>query len=85
MSIRLSVAHRSLQKLLHETSAGTLFDIHSEDTIGGPLFVQLVKFLGFFYILYTYGCTRWRNWLRHYAKSRKAAGSIPDEVTGFFN
>jgi hypothetical protein len=24
-------------------------------------------------------------WLRHYATSRKVAGSIPDEVTGFFN
>jgi hypothetical protein len=23
--------------------------------------------------------------VRHYAKSRKVAGSIPDEVTGFFN
>jgi hypothetical protein len=26
-----------------------------------------------------------RCWLRHYATSRKVAGSIPDEVTGFFN
>jgi hypothetical protein len=25
------------------------------------------------------------SWLRHYATSRKVAGSIPDEVTGFFN
>jgi hypothetical protein len=25
------------------------------------------------------------SWLRHYATSRKFAGSIPDEVTGFFN
>jgi hypothetical protein len=24
-------------------------------------------------------------WLRHNATSRKAAGSIPDEVIGFFN
>jgi hypothetical protein len=24
------------------------------------------------------------NWLRHYATSRKVAGSIPDEVIGFF-
>jgi hypothetical protein len=24
-------------------------------------------------------------WLKHYATSRKAAGSIPDEVTGIFN
>jgi hypothetical protein len=30
-------------------------------------------------------CNRMRehNWLRHYAKIWKAAGSIPDEVTGF--
>jgi hypothetical protein len=26
-----------------------------------------------------------RSWLRHYAKSRKVVGSIPDEVIGFFN
>jgi hypothetical protein len=24
-------------------------------------------------------------WLRHYATGRKVAGSIPDEVIGFFN
>jgi hypothetical protein len=29
--------------------------------------------------------TRYRSWLRHYATSRKVAGSIPDELTGFFN
>jgi hypothetical protein len=28
---------------------------------------------------------RYRSWLRHYAASRKVAGSIPDEVIGFFN
>jgi hypothetical protein len=32
-----------------------------------------------------YGGTRWRSWLRHYATSRKVAGSNPDEVTGFFS
>jgi hypothetical protein len=26
-----------------------------------------------------------RSWLRHYAASRKVAGSIPVEVIGFFN
>jgi hypothetical protein len=25
------------------------------------------------------------SWLRHYSTSRKVAGSIPDEVIGFFN
>jgi hypothetical protein len=29
--------------------------------------------------------TQYRSWLRHYVTSRKVAGSIPDEVTGFFN
>jgi hypothetical protein len=29
--------------------------------------------------------TRQRSWLRHYATSRKVAGSIPDEVIGFLN
>jgi branched-subunit amino acid transport protein len=29
--------------------------------------------------------TRYPSWLRHYATSRKVAGSIPDEVTEFFN
>jgi hypothetical protein len=29
--------------------------------------------------------SRWRNWLRHYATSRKVAGSIPDEGIGLFN
>jgi hypothetical protein len=27
--------------------------------------------------------TWWRSWWRHYATSRKVAGLIPDEVTGF--
>jgi hypothetical protein len=29
--------------------------------------------------------TRKRSWLRHYARRRKVAGSIPDDVIGFFN
>jgi hypothetical protein len=35
--------------------------------------------------VYSLGGTRYRSWLRHYVISRKVAGSIPDEVTGFFN
>jgi hypothetical protein len=31
------------------------------------------------------GGTRSRSWLRHYATSWKIAGSLPDEVIGFFN
>jgi hypothetical protein len=36
------------------------------------------------YNLATTKGTRQRRWLRHYATSRKIAGLIPDEVTGFF-
>ena len=31
-----------------------------------------------------YVCTRWRTWLRHYATSRKVAGSVTDGVNGIF-
>jgi hypothetical protein len=34
-------------------------------------------------IIYMCG-TQWRSCLRHYATSRKVAGSIPHEVIGFF-
>ena len=34
---------------------------------------------------YSSGGTRWRSWLKHCATSRKAAGSIPDGVTGIFH
>ena len=38
------------------------------------------------YICYTaFGGTRWRSWLRLYAKSRKVAGSIPEGVIGIFD
>ena len=37
------------------------------------------------FILYLFGGTRWRSWLRHCATSRKVAGSIPDGVVGFFH
>jgi hypothetical protein len=30
------------------------------------------------------GDARWRNWLRHYAKNRQVADSIPDDVIGIF-
>jgi hypothetical protein len=32
-----------------------------------------------------HGGTRLRSWLRHYARSRKVAGSIPDEIIKFLN
>jgi hypothetical protein len=31
------------------------------------------------------GGAQWHSWLQHYATSQKVAGSIPDEVIGFFN
>jgi hypothetical protein len=31
-----------------------------------------------------FGGTLWRNWLKHYGTSRRVAGSITDEVIGFF-
>jgi hypothetical protein len=43
----------------------------------------LVRSFGLFTIFGIY--TRWRNLLRHYATSRKVAGSNPDEVIVFFN
>jgi hypothetical protein len=36
------------------------------------------------YLQRYFGGTRYRSWLRHYATSRKVAGSSPDEVD-FFN
>ena len=40
----------------------------------------------YYYYYYYYYCgTRWRSWLRHYATSRKVAGSIPDGVIGIFH
>jgi hypothetical protein len=32
-----------------------------------------------------FGAMQWHSWLMYYATSQKVAGSIPDEVTGFFN
>jgi hypothetical protein len=31
------------------------------------------------------GCMQYRSWLRQYATSQNVAGSISDEVIGFFN
>jgi hypothetical protein len=35
--------------------------------------------------MYSYSGTRYRSSFRHYATSCKVAGSIPDEIIGFFN
>jgi hypothetical protein len=50
----------------------------------------VIRVLSFFVDYFTkltvpMGDARERSWLRHYAASRKVAGSIPDEVNGFFN
>jgi hypothetical protein len=37
------------------------------------------------YALFIHWSTRLCSWLRHYATSQKVTGSIPDEVTLFFN
>jgi hypothetical protein len=40
------------------------------------------------YYPHTYAClrgTRWSTWLKHYVTRRQVAGSIPDEVTEYFN
>jgi len=41
--------------------------------------------LGIYWVQFTDSRTRWRSWLRHYATSRKVAGSIPDGVIGIFS
>jgi hypothetical protein len=41
-----------------------------------------LRILGYLTFL---GDTRWCSLLRHYATSRKVAGSIPDGVTGIFH
>jgi hypothetical protein len=55
------------------------------------LFLKLISkqltenILGGLHIIYIYGATQWRSWLRHCATSRKVAGSIPNSHTGIFH
>jgi hypothetical protein len=42
------------------------------------------QFSALYFIHLYYRGMQYRSWLRHYATSRKVAGSIPDEVIGFF-
>jgi hypothetical protein len=46
--------------------------------------LRIIKHLQKTFYMYSIGHTR-QVWLRHYATSRKVAGSIPDEVIRFFN
>jgi hypothetical protein len=48
-----------------------------------PFVYNEIQVLGIYIVVHR--GTRWRSWLRNYAASRKVAGSISDEVTGFFN
>jgi hypothetical protein len=43
---------------------------------GGTIFIIIAHFVNW--------GTRWRSWLRHFARNRKVAGSIPDGVIGIF-
>ena len=49
------------------------------------LILMICKFSRLLYHLILRDPTRWRSWLRHWATSRKVAGSIPDGVTGIFH
>jgi hypothetical protein len=73
----------SLPSLL--PSCGATFFFYSAQDLPAQRDYILVRFEFLFCALSSpSGGTRWRNWLRHYATSRKVAGSIPD-VIGFFN
>jgi hypothetical protein len=49
-----------------------------EDYLGKEYFLV-------FSLLILEALTRWCSWLRHYATNRNVTGSIPNEVTRFFN
>jgi hypothetical protein len=58
--------------------------LNTKSAKAGPVFSAVSTifnfketFMGLFFIEHS--------WLRHYATSGEVAGSIPDEVTGFFN
>ena len=44
--------------------------------------VSIVCYEELQHIIVLWRGTRWRSWLRHWATSRKVAGSIPDGVIG---
>jgi hypothetical protein len=48
------------------------------------LFVRMPVFHHFHTPTAHLGSTWWRSWLRHYATSRKVAGSVPVGVIGIF-
>jgi len=48
------------------------------------LLITELAFINRVYTARSWG-TRWRSWLRHCPKSRKVAGSIPDDVIGIYH
>jgi hypothetical protein len=52
---------------------------------GWQKLARMSYFWGYFALPSLAGCTRYRSWLRHYATSRKVAGSSSDEVIGLFS
>ena len=78
------------------SSSSRPFQFLSEDLFGNPILLHSLQVtqptyplpLYSFYYIFSFTrlfCTRWRSWLRHCATSRKIAGSIPYDVTGFFH
>jgi hypothetical protein len=57
--------------------------IPEDKTLHNHLCKNLKSYTEFNILMCLNGGTR--SWLRHYATSRKVAGSISDEVIGFFN
>jgi hypothetical protein len=45
----------------------------------------VLYFLKYAYTNFPYGAGAVAQWLRHYATNWKVAGSIPNDVTGFFS
>jgi hypothetical protein len=74
IKLRISLFADYVQTQLQE-----LKFVHSTDSSGRTTtyFNSLYSNIG--------GGTRWHSWLRHFATCRKVAGSIPDEVIGFFS
>jgi hypothetical protein len=56
---------------------GNLYKLHNSSLCNALNFQITLALVG-------PGGTRYRSWLRHYATTRKVAGSIPNEVIGLF-
>ena len=62
----------------------TLYSGKHESTEHNHLQANNIKFTNII-VRSCIGGTRYRSWLRHFAQSRKVAGSIPDCVIGIFH